>query len=736
MTGNIGGQHPEDDRISLPEDLTMATDPAPSLRITPARMESLFAPRSIAIVGASDSSLRSQTTFENLTRGEFAGEVYCVNPRREVVHGQKAYPSLLSLPEPVDLAYLVVGRDAVPSVMADAAEAGVNNLAVIAAGFAEAGPDGKERQQQLIEFANQHGQLVLGPNNLGFINSARNVFAFSQRIALPFLSGGVSLISQSGAMCKFALDYILARDIGLCGVVTVGNEAVINVSHAIEYFLEDPNTRVIALFIESIREPDAFRRLAERALTLGKPIVVCKIGRSTLGARAAAAHTASLVGNDEVIDAAFRQLGVIRVDSVEDLGITAGLLDSYGVFRGSRVGIVTSSGAMAGVISDIAERDGIELPDFSRETVDTLRSEILPPFATPQNPLDVTGQSASDPTMMQRAEGVVIHDPNVDVVVVQPFLPVTEQDVNPDSEAILRQLAETVRKADAQVVLVSYLMSDFGEFTRKYRAELGLPLVLPGVEKGLPALARALWWSERFRTSAGTAVAGERPVPPVARDTVDGAAWSEATAREYINAAGVPVVPGDLVTTVEAAVDAADRLGYPVALKAVSASLLHKSEIGAVVLNLRDPDAVRIAYRQVTEAAAGMPDLEGVLVTTMRHGGIEMIVGVVQDPLWGPVLAVGLGGIWVEVMRDVARRLLPVDRAEIRRMLDELQASALLHGVRGQEPADLEVLADVIFRIASSALALGDRLDALEVNPLWVSGSQVEALDVLVTKRP
>jgi succinyl-CoA synthetase beta subunit len=173
-----------------------------------------------------------------------------------------------------------------------------------------------------------------------------------------------------------------------------------------------------------------------------------------------------------------------------------------------------------------------------------------------------------------------------------------------------------------------------------------------------------------------------------------------------------------------------------VALKAVSASLLHKSEIGAVVLNLRDPDAVRIAYRQVTEAAAGMPDLEGVLVTTMRHGGIEMIVGVVQDPLWGPVLAVGLGGIWVEVMRDVARRLLPVDRAEIRRMLDELQASALLHGVRGQEPADLEVLADVIFRIASSALALGDRLDALEVNPLWVSGSQVEALDVLVTKRP
>jgi acyl-CoA synthetase (NDP forming) len=702
--------------------------------ITAARMRGLFEPRSIALVGASDNSVRSHATLDNLARGGFAGEVYLVNPRRDTAHGRKTYPSLTSLPETVDLAYLIVGRDSVPTVMADAAEAGIVNLATISAGFAEAGPEGAQRQEQLTRFAYEHGQLVFGPNNLGFVNAAHDVMAFSTRLVWPFPKGGVAIVSQSGAMCRYALDYFVARDIGVSCMMTTGNEAVINVANAMEYLVDDPATRVIALYLESIRQPDEFRRAATRAFEMGKPVVACKIGHSALGARAAAAHTGGLVGDDAVIDAAFAQLGVIRVDSMEDLIVTAGTLESYGVLRGNRVGFVTSSGALTAVISDIAQRDGIQLVDFSPETVEDLRA-ILPPFATAQNPLDVTGQSAADFDLTNRAEEIVAQDPNLDVVVLLAPPPVSEEELNPTREAILRRTAETVKKARAQVVVSAYLMADYGEFTHRFRTELGFPMPLPGIEKGLPALARALKWSERFRTSAHPGAVPPIPAPVVAAASADGSGWSEQRAREHLAAAGVPVVPGELVATPDEAAAAAARLGYPVVLKAVAASLLHKSDIGAVVLNIADEDALRGAYCQVTEAAAGVPDLDGVLVCPMRTGGIEMIVGVVRDPSWGPVLAVGLGGVWAEVMRDVARRLLPVDAAEITRMLHELKAISLLRGARGQEPADLERLAEVISRIGAAALSLGDRLDALEVNPLRVSGHEVEALDALVTWR-
>ena len=711
--------------------------------IDPHRLERLFAPRSIAIVGASDDSGWSRYTYGNLRSGGFPGEVYCVNPRRETAHGQRAYPDLGSLPETVDLAYVLVGTDAVLPVMAQAAEAGVANLAVVAAGFAEAGPDGQERQRRLTEFARAHGQLVFGPNNLGYINAPANTMAFSQPIPSPFPQGGVGLLSQSGALAIFALEYFAARDVGLSCLLTMGNEAMINVAHGMEFLVEDPGTRVIAVFLESIRQPTEFRRLAARALELGKPVIACKIGRSKLGARAAAAHTGALVGDDAVIEAALRQLGVIRVDSLEDLIVTAGLLDSYGVIRGSRVGVVTASGAMCGVASDIAEREGITLPDFSPATVDTLRTSILPPFATAQNPLDLTGYTVVDPGLADKAHDLVFNDPGLDVVVLTAGYPQSQDQLSPLFENAMRQIADRVKSAHAQVVLTSHLMGDQTAFARGYRASLGLPMMLPGVEKGLPALARAIWWSEKLRA------VGQSDAPAAPPQAADGAAsagldaasdqsaaWSEARAREYLMAAGVPVVPGELAVSADAAVAAADKLGYPVVLKAVSASLLHKTNIGAVALDLADADQVRDAYQRVSEAAsAHVPDLEGVLVTAMRRGGIELIVGVVADPLWGPVLAVGLGGIWVEVLHDSAQRLLPASRTEIRRMLDELQASALLYGARGQQPVDLTVLTDVIGRISDAALGLGDRLGTLEVNPLRVAGAEAEALDVLVTWR-
>jgi acetate---CoA ligase (ADP-forming) len=701
--------------------------------VSASRLKTFFAPRSIAIVGASDNSGWSRNTFGNLRTGDFKGDIYAVNPRRDFVHGQKSYASLSALPEPVDLAYVLVGTDGVLPVMEDAASAGITNLAIIAAGFAEAGPDGEARQRQLTEFAREHNQIVLGPNNLGFINSSANVMAFSQPMIWPFSRGGVSLLSQSGALAVSSLDYFVARGVGMNCLVTMGNEAIVNVANTMEYLVEDPSTRVIALFVESFRQPDEFRRLAARAFQLGKPIVVCKIGRSKLGARAASAHTGGLAGDDLVIDAALRQLGVIRVDSLEDLIITAGLLDSYGVMQGPRVGIVGASGAMGVIMSDIAEREAIQLPDFAGETVDKLRA-VLPPFATPQNPLDVTGFVIVDEDVFRKAQQAVLEDPNLDIVLLFAGLPKSEDDrMFPFIKNSLEKTAALIKTARPQVVLCGGIQIDYTPFSRELRARLDLPFVLPDASRGLPALARAIWWSEK-RRAAQADTQERRPPVQAAEPALSARPWSEARAREYVAAADVPVVPGEVVSTADGAVSAAERLGFPVVLKVVSPSLQHKTEAGGVALNLQDAGAVRNAYDRITAAAsAHVSDVEGVLVTVMRRGGVEMLVGVARDPLWGPVLAVGLGGIWVEVLRDVAYRLLPASRADVRSMLGEFRASPLLHGARGQERVDMERLTDAICGIADAALSLGEQLDTLEVNPLRVSGAEVEALDVLVT---
>jgi acyl-CoA synthetase (NDP forming) len=702
--------------------------------VSPARLRGLFAPRSLAIVGASDNSVRSRALVDNLARGGYPGKVYLVNPRRATAHGEATYATLAEVPEAVDLAFLVVGRDNVPQVMADAADAGVANLAVMAAGYGEAGPDGIAKQRELATRARQNEQLVFGPNNLGFVNAGDRVMAFTTSLLWPFPEGGIGLVSQSGGMCRFALDYVVARDVGLSCLMSIGNEAVVNAAHVMEYLVEDPATRVIALYLETIRDPAEFRRVARRALEVGKPIVACKLGRSAAGARAAAAHTGSLVGDDAIVDAVFRQLGIIRVDSIEDLVITAGVLDSYGVLPGSRVAVVTESGAATGVIGDLAEREGIELVDFHPRTVARLR-EVLPGFATPQNPLDVTGQSAADLDLRSTVDRIVIDDPDTDVVVLMAPPPLVDHELTAARDATLRRTADLIDRPRPRVVIASYLMSDYGDFARRYIAETGLPMPLPGIEKGLPALARALRWSERFRRGSLAAPPADSGLQPVAGAVDDTEPWSEARARDHLAGVGVPVVPGHLVVTADEAVAAASQLGYPVALKAISPTLAHKSDIGAVALHVTDPEAVRVAHAAVVGAARDRADLDGVLVTPMRSGGVEMIVGVVRDPLWGPVLAVGMGGIWAEIIGDVAQRVLPIERTEIGAMLHELRARPLLHGARGREPVDVEALIDVIAGVASAALALGERLEALEVNPLWVAGSQIEALDALVTWR-
>ncbi|WP_406674304.1 acetate--CoA ligase family protein [Nonomuraea sp. N2-4H] len=690
----------------------------------------LFNPRSIALVGATDKSGWSISTLNNLRAHGFPGPVHLVNPRGGVVHGMPAHKSLSDIAEPVDLAYVMVPTTAVLGVLREGAKLGIGCYVILTAGFGEAGEEGARLEAEVAGFAAEHGLTVLGPNGNGYINAAAGITPYGLPIPPPLLRGEVGVVLQSGALASSVLSFAQARNVGISLLTSMGNEAVVSVTDVIDYLVDDPATRVIALFLETVRNPAEFSRVARRALEAGKPIVALKIGRSALASHTAQAHTGALVGDDDVIDAALRQLGVLRVRSLEDLIITAGLLASCGPLPGPRVGVVTPSGGASEIIADRAEDEGLELPPFAPETVERLR-EIVPSFGTVQNPLDVTGYVLIDRTLLGRALETVSADPNIDLVMLLSEPPKLAP---PDPAPVLAQYrasAERIAASRVPVVVVSNVLTDVTAFGRQVQQETGFPYVAGGIEHGMTAIGAAVRWS---RTRARLL---SRPAPlprtgETRRPRGAHGVWAEHRAAALLAASGLPVVPSELARSEAEAVAAAERFGYPVVLKAAAEGLGHKSDVGGVRLGLGDAEDVRRAYREV---AAAVPSLDGVLVQPQREGGVELLVGVVRDPAWGLTLAVGLGGVWVEVLRDTALRVLPVDAAEVRTALTELRGAALLNGVRGGPAADLDAVADVVARIADLAESLGDGLESLEINPLLVTGSRVEALDALVTWR-
>ncbi|MGH3378285.1 MAG: acetate--CoA ligase family protein [Actinoallomurus sp.] len=686
-------------------------------------VRALFNPASIAMVGATDKSGWSVSTYVNLRRHGFTGPVHLVNPRTEIVHGARAYRSLSDLPEPVDLVYVMVPTSVVLDVLREGARLGIRDYVVLTAGFGETGPEGRAREEELAAFCRANDLTVLGPNGNGYVNVARSVTPYGLLIPPPLPRGSVGVVLQSGALANSVLAFSQVHGIGLSLLTSMGNEAVVSVTDVIDYLVDDPATSVIALFLESVRRPAEFARVARRALAAGKPIVALKIGRSGLASRTARAHTGALVGDDAVIDAAFRQLGVLRVRSLEDLMITAGLLASSGPLPGNRLGVVTPSGGASEIIADRAEDEGLELPPFADETVARLK-EIMPEFGSPANPLDVTGYVVVDRTLLSRALRIVAEDPGIDVVMLLSDLPRTEP---ADPEPVYRLYEDSTRviaESPRPVVVVGNVLTDLGPFAQAIQERTGYPHVVGGIEHGIPAIGAAVRWS-RVRAPRPRAV----PPAPVVRGPATGV-WAEHRASVLLSDNGIPVVPSELATDEEAAVAAAERFAYPVVLKAAAEGLGHKSDMGGVRLGLTSAEDVRRAHREIVTAMDGGL---GTLVQPQREGGVELLAGVVRDPAWGLVLTVALGGVWVEVLRDAASRLLPVEAAEIRTALLELRGAKLLKGARGSEPADLDALTAVIARICDLAESLGEALESLEINPLLVNGTRIEALDALVT---
>ena len=712
--------------------MTALTSETDSTRILDsARLKELLEPKSIVIVGANTRSTWSHFTYSNLVDGGFDGKLYLVNRRGEDCHGQPSFPSISDLPEAPDLAIVLTGTNSLEEILEEARVKGIRNLVLLAAGLGEAGAEGAALQARLVERARAADQLILGPNNLGFINSHAKVAAFSHMTQMPMISGGVGIASQSGALAIYLLPYMASRGVGCSTSVTVGNEAMISAIDVMSVLVDDPHTKVIAAYLEQISEPEQFLDVADRARAAGKPIVIFKAGRSEASARVAAAHTGSLVGDDTVIDAACRQYGVIRVENIEDLVATAGLIEAYGALPGPRMGVVTGSGAMCALVADKADAAGLELPSPSPDTVQGLHDAGLPVFSTVNNPMDTTGYVSIDPTILTKAAQCFIDDPNYDFVVVNGSWP-ANQAMADMSRATQDEMLRQLTSSSKPVIAMSFLPTEVTEFGRAFAAEHGFPHASDSFDRGIPAAARSAWWGQRAAELAGD---GKLPAAPaIARP--DGAErWTEVQSGEFLRSHGIPYIPAAVAVSAEEAVSAAESLGYPVVLKVASEDIAHKTEVGGVRLMLQDADAVAEAYRFIRDSVARhAPEarIQGVAVSPMRPAGTELLVGVVRDPRWGLVLAVGFGGVMVELLKDSAVRLLPVGPAEIRRMLESLKGIDLLTGFRGGEPTDLVELAAVIFSIAQVAEGLGDELEELEINPLRVAGNQIEALDALI----
>ena len=704
--------------------------------ISPERLHTFFRPRSIALVGATDNSRWSLCTFENLKRFEFPGPVYLINPFRETAHGERTYKSLRDLPGPVDLAFIMVPTHSVFPIVQEAAAAGTRHFVVLTSGYSEIGAEGARLERELLAFAREHDLVLLGPNGNGFINVTSRITPYGLPISPPLAAGPVGVVLQSGALASAVLAFAQAHAIGLSLLVSMGNEGMISVTDVVDYLLEDETTRSIALFLESIRHPDELRRIAAKARARGKPIVALKIGRSETSARTALSHTGAIVGDDKVNDAIFRQLGIMRVHSLEDLLITAGLAGNIQPLPGRRMGIVTPSGGACDILSDLAQDEGVTLPDFAPETLAQLKT-ILPPFSTPHNPLDVTGYIVVDGTLQSRALEVVVKDPNIDFIFNlvsiegnRPLDPVALE----NQVALYQNLAGIVRGSPHPVVLVSNTCLDLTNTARTLVERTGLHFVA-GLEHGMHAIGHLLWWAEAQRASPGEPFMQEPLALPPSTQTRQGT-WSEAQARVLLQQAGIPIVPGRLVTTVDEALQAAQELGFPLALKVQSAKIAHKSDVGGVALNIGSEEALRQSYDTMHErvrSALPRAELEGFLVSPMRSDGLELLVGIIRDPLWGLVLSLGLGGIWTEALQDTSVRVLPVSQKEIYSMLNELRGATLLRGSRGHHGVNLDALSEVIYRLSLLAQSLGSELATLEINPLLVDAGTIEALDVLLT---
>lgn len=689
------------------------------------RLDALFCPDSVAVIGASRSEDKiGHAVLKNIVDSGFEGDVYPVNPKADEILGLRAYGSVIDVPGVVDLAVIVVPAEIVLDVMQECGEKGIEAAIVISAGFEETGKEGAERQRQLLEIAEEHGIRVLGPNVLGVIDTRCPLNA-SFAAHMPE-KGKLGFMSQSGALCVAVLDLAVAEGIGFSRFVSLGNKADVNETALFRQWREDPGTGAALAYIEGVTDGRAFVEAAQ-ALTAQKPVVALKSGITEAGSEAVSSHTGSLAGSERAYRAAFRKAGVLWANTWRDLFDWGLALTQQPELRGTQIGVVTNAGGPGILTTDALGGSQLSLASFEDGTVEALR-DALPEAAATGNPVDVLGDAG--PERYGAALEAVLSDGNVDGAVVI-LTPQILTDVK-ETAQVLVDVADGTEKP-----IVGCFM---GEETTGEGAQLLKQHGVPNYRSPERAVAAldAVWRYRAYR---------EREEHELERFDVDrdrvrraldeacepdeAVTLVEVEARDVVAAYGIPIPEAQLARTSGEAVEAAEEIGFPVVLKIASPDILHKSDVGGIEVGLADTDEVRQAYDRVMSRArqhAPEGEIWGALVQEMVEEGKEIIVGMNRDPQFGPLMMFGLGGIYVEVLEDVTFRLAPVAAAEAKAMMNEIDASPLLRGARGQKAVDLEALAEIIQRASQLAVDFPE-ITALDLNPVVAQPDGAIAID-------
>ncbi|MEV7005107.1 acetate--CoA ligase family protein [Streptosporangium sp. NPDC051022] len=673
----------------------------------------LLNPRSIAVIGASASLARmSGVIADKLANGEFTGEVFPVNPKYAELHGRRCHPDVASIGTVPDVAIIYLPAEAAVAAARQCADLGVKGLIVMSAGFAEVDERGKELQAELVEIADRAGMALCGPNTAGLANFGIGMVAFGTSVIAgmdTFQRGGVALLSSSGGLATTMLTYLRARRVGLSHLIGLGNEAVTDAAAFLDVMVDDPSVTCVIAVLEAIRDPEAFFAAADRALAAGKPVIVLKQGRSQIGMRAMLTHTGAMGGGHAAFEAACHRHGVVVVQQLSDLADAAMLFTRLPFEERYRLGILSIPGGGKSLSADTASDHGFELPLPSAETVERLRG-VLPDIASPDNPLDPTAGFARDSARLQAALGGFWSDESFDIAVLMQSA--TEPEYG---QAIAADIAEVGSRIGKPLVAIWESGPGLENGAWALLHDAGIPLFTM-TAAGFAALDRHRAYVRRRAAllegaaDFGPLAAGDESWAAGLADLLDG----EGPA--VLDAIGVRRPRSYVVTTVEDAVKAGRDIAGPVAVKNADPAVLHKTEAGGVELGVLGDEEVERAFARVG-GAGGAP----VEIQEMVPAGLEILVGVDSDPLVGPVVTIGYGGVTTEIVADVTRRIVPVSRAEVVSMIEELRCAPLLRGFRGMPVRDEEALIDVVLRISWAAHRLREAGPVIELNPVIVT---------------
>lgn len=699
----------------------------------------LFNPASIAVIGASEvPGKAAERRTRSLIRGGYPGKIFLINPKRDTLFERKAYPSILDIGQEVDLVMVVVAPKLIPQAVADSVKMRAKGIVIITAGLGETGVEGKRIEAEILRIATEGGAKIIGPNCSGLFSAAGDMNLLGLP---PIKKGPLAVIAQSGNIIDSITHYAEMRGVGLSHIISAGNAIGVQFHEYIDYLGQDEATRAILMYMEGIKEGAHILRVA-REVSRRKPIIILKVGRSRAGARAAASHTGSLAADDAVVDAAFRQAGIVRVANVDEMFDVAMSFSNMPLPKGNRVAIVSEGGGDNSVAADNAEHFGLEVPVLPQATQERIRPYLLAGMPA-SNPIDYGGTAEENPDMINKVVEVLMQEESVDSIYVTGFFGGFKEIIAPHvgelEEKTARELVRLMRQYGKPIAVhTSFAHSPFRSM--EILNENGV-LLTPSSERAAQCLAAMAKFATRREK-----LALARPLPAIPADSAAARTliesvrqasrknFLETEARKLLSLYGIPLLPATLAKTPDEAVVAAASVGFPVALKIVSPEIIHKSDAGGILLNLADEKTVREGYTKVIANAGRVssPDrIIGVLVAPMAPKGQECIIGMIRNPQFGAVLMFGLGGIFVEVLKDVAFRIIPPTDVDLEEMIHEIKGYPLLAGVRGQQPRDVGVLKEILRRVAQLA-ADHPEIQEVDINPVIVHEKGASVVDARV----